>query len=239
MSNYNYQIKPKITTSLINKRFSNIVMSKKIIVFCAHSDDQAFGLGGTLPKYAKEGKEISVIVFSFGESTHPWLQRKYSASMRVKESQRAGRLLGAKETTFLGLKEGKFKEEFERKKLKGRIRNIIMEKLPYRIFIHSENDAHPDHKAVYEIIMNLIEEIHYPCEVYSFDIWNPVELGKQNKPMLYVDISDTFNLKIQALNLFKSQRLSLWSLLLGVYFQAFLNGLHNDCRFAERFYKVK
>lgn len=214
-------------------------MSKNIIVFCAHSDDQVYGAGGTIAKYAKEGKEISVIVFSFGESTHPWLQRKYSATMRVKESQQAARLLGVKETIFLGLKEDKLEEEFDRKKLKGKIRNMIMEKLPYRVFIHSEYDPHPNHKSVYKIITSIISEMHYPCEIYSFDVWNIVDLGKHEKPKLYVDISDTFNLKIQALNLFRSQRLSLWTLIFGVYTQAFLNGLHNDCRFAERFYKLR
>ena len=214
-------------------------MSKKVLVFCAHSDDQVFGAGGTIAKYAKEGKEISVIVFSFGESTHPWLQRKYSATMRVKEPQQAGRLLGVKETIFLGLKEENFQEEFERKKLKGKIRNMIMDKLPYRILIHSQDDPHPNHKAVYKIITGIIQEMHYPCEIYSFDVWNIVDLGKHDKPKLYVDVSNTFKLKIEALNLFKSQRLSLWTLIFGVYLQAFLNGLHNDCRFAERFYKVK
>ncbi|MFC1753269.1 hypothetical protein ACFL96_07735, partial [Thermoproteota archaeon] len=54
-----------------------------------------------------------------------------------------------------------------------------------------------------------------------------------------VDVSDTFKLKIKAINEFKSQKvLVMWQLLPGIYFRAIKNGFENRCRFAERFVKI-
>lgn len=41
-------------------------MVERILVIVAHSDDQMLGPGGTLVKYAKEGKEIHTVIFSYG-----------------------------------------------------------------------------------------------------------------------------------------------------------------------------
>jgi len=212
---------------------------ENVLVFCAHSDDQIFGPGGTIAKYAKEGKEICVVIFSYGEMTHPWLKRKVSIEMRVGESRDAAKVVGYDKNIFLGLTEGKFAEEVNQKGLKKTLKRLILEKKPKKVFTHSIDDPHQDHRDVYYTTAAVIEELRYDCELYTFDVWNPINFRKRDSPQLYVDISDTFNLKIKALNQFKSQKLSLITLLWSVYLRAFVNGLHNNCRWAERFYKLK
>ena len=50
------------------KQEEKIEKRKEAVLFlCAHNDDQLIGAGGTIAKYAKEGKKIVTIVFSFGE----------------------------------------------------------------------------------------------------------------------------------------------------------------------------
>ena len=67
-----------------------------VMVFCAHSDDQMFGAGGALAKYAREGGKIFTVVFSFGEYSHPWLRKRVTIEIRVEESQRADKVIGIK-----------------------------------------------------------------------------------------------------------------------------------------------
>jgi len=56
---------------------------------------------------------------------------------------------------------------------------------------------------------------------------------------MYVDITDTFKLKLKALRCFKSQWMTMISLLWSVYFRAIINGLDARCKYAERFYKIR
>ena len=98
---------------------------ESVLVLCAHSDDQIFGVGGTLAKYAQEGKRIIIVVFSYGERSHPWLKKKVTVKMRVKESQEAGRIIGAEKTIFFGVQEGKFLEDIRERDIHDRVYRII------------------------------------------------------------------------------------------------------------------
>lgn len=209
---------------------------KSILVFCAHPDDEVFGVGGTAAKYSKEGYKIIPVIFSFGESSHPWLLKRYIVKARVKECKKAGKIIGYEDPVFLGLKDTKVRKEIQQKKVILRLKEMVKRDEPEMIFTHSINDPHPDHRAIYWATLEAVKNIKVP--VYSYDIWNPISLVKRDAPKLYVDISQTFRLKIAALKLFKSQTTSIVSLLWSVYTRAFINGWNSDCKYAEKFTKV-
>ncbi|MFH1440064.1 MAG: PIG-L deacetylase family protein [Candidatus Woesearchaeota archaeon] len=209
-----------------------------ILCLCAHNDDQVIGAGGTLAKYAKQGKEVYTYIFSYGESSHPHLQREVIVKKRVSESHATDRILDGKEIYHFGLKEGSFLKEIEERGFKEKIKNIIMEKNPSKIFTHSQDDPHPDHRAVNKIIREIIDKTNQTAELYSFDVWNPLTARGRDRPMLVVDISDTFHLKIKALKAHKSQKLTLLTMIPATYARAIINGLNNHCRYAEIFYKI-
>jgi LmbE family N-acetylglucosaminyl deacetylase len=210
-----------------------------IIVFCAHSDDQILGVGGTLAKYAKEGKDITTVIFSYGESSHFWLQRKVTVEMRVKEAQKADRVIGGSGVIFFGLTENKFADETDEKDIFHRIIALITDLKPSKIFTHNTDDPHPDHRAVTKIVLDALFEMDYKCDVYSFQIWSPIKFTERNSPKLVVDISDTFKTKMEALNCFKSQKLSVYILLPSMFFSVLIQGINNHKRFAEVFYKIR
>lgn len=210
-----------------------------VIIFCAHNDDQIIGAGGTIAKYVKERREVLTYIFSYGESSHPHLKKEVTARFRIDESKKANKILGGGSLCYMGLKEGRFEKEIEGKNLDRRIREIIQKKKPSKIFTHSLNDPHPDHKAVNRVIMKVVKEMGYEGEVYSFDIWNIVTLRRKPTPQLVVDITDTFGQKIEAFQCHKSQKLAMLSLLWDVYLKAIINGLHHHFRYAEVFNRIR
>ena len=216
-------------------------MAKKenIIVICAHSDDQVFGVGGTLAKYAEEGKNVYVIVFSFGWKANIWLRKEVASEIRVKESQEAGRILGVKQTIFLGIEEGRFKEQFEEKRICDRLETIFRRYRPAKIFTHSIDDPHPDHKELAKFVMDFCEIINFKGDIFAFDVWNPLPIQTRELPKIVVDISKTFKKKLKALRCFKSQWSSRVSLTWKVYWNAYLYGRQHKCRYAEIFYKMR
>lgn len=211
-------------------------MAKKkeaILIFCAHNDDQTIGAGGTIKNCIKNNKKAYTYIFSYGESSHPHLKPEVVAKMREKESIQAARILGD-EIHYLGLKEGKFIETFN----KDEIKKIIKKINPTKVFTHSPDDMHPDHRAVYKIIKKTLKGMNYKGDMYAFDVWNLFSFKTRDYPKLFMDISDTFKDKLKALEKHKSQILAIILLKWNIYLKAFVNGINNNCKYAELFHKI-
>jgi hypothetical protein len=92
---------------------------------------------------------------------------------------------------------------------------------------------------VYKIVSETMDKVRYKCDVYSFDIWNPLNIKKRAAPKLVVDVTDTFKLKIKAFKLHKSQWMAKMIMLPSTYVRALANGLTRDVKYAEVFYKLR
>jgi len=211
-----------------------------ILVICAHSDDQIFGPGGTIAKYAKQGKNVVTIIFSNGQSSHPHFKPRVVSEMRMKETLEATKVIKGGDVIFFSLVDTKYPQEIKNKKIKPKLIKIIKNLKPTKIFTHHMDDPHMDHKEVHKVVMEVSDKIKYTGEIYLFDVWNLWNIRKRDLPRLYVDISDTFKLKLAALKCFKSQVINaMIPLLWSVYVRAIISGLVNHCRYAERFYKIR
>ncbi|MGM5482085.1 MAG: PIG-L deacetylase family protein [Nanobdellota archaeon] len=210
-----------------------------ILVVCAHNDDHILGVGGTLAKYAKQGYKVVVIILSYGETSHVWLKQKEIIKTRVKESRNADKILGLHKTYYYGLKEGSFLNEFENKGIQKKLLRTISVLKPVKIFTHSFDDLHPDHRATYSKLMETVEKSGIGCDVYSFDIWNPFNIRKRDSPKMVVDITKTFKLKVKSFALHKSQWQAKLIMTPAMYARGILNGLEHGIKFAEVFYKLK
>lgn len=220
-----------------------------ILVVCAHSDDQILGPGGTMAKYAREGYNVHTIICSYGEASHPHMKLSYIAKTRVLESKAADEIIGGKGVMFLALKDGKIKDDFNKKKMMDKFKRLITGYNPSKIFTHSGEDILSDHRFVKEMVMDACESLSknrgFNPEVYSFDVWNIWDFRRKDEPKLVVDISDTFKYKIKALHEFRSQ-INFFThtflvniLYLGVYVKAIVNGWKYKCKFAEVFYRIR
>jgi LmbE family N-acetylglucosaminyl deacetylase len=212
---------------------------KRAMVICAHSDDQVIGAGGTIAKLAKNGAEVRTFICSFGEQSHPHLKKIDVRRTRVLETKKANTVLGGSEVLFLGMREGHFLEEYRQKQWYAKLLRHIQKFKPDRIFTHSSDDPHPDHRAVYNMVMDIHTRGKLTCEVFTFDVWNLFNIKKRHNPRLVVDISQTFARKLDALSVFRSQKVALFTLLWSVYTKAAYYGLKRGVRYAEVFYKVR
>lgn len=215
-------------------------MPETILALGAHNDDHLICAGGTFAKYAKEGKNVKSIIFSFGEKSHPHLKPEIIQEQRIEEAVEADKILGIKGTAFYGLCEGRFPEEFKEKNIKQKLRNILHKEKPVKIFTHSDDDIHPDHRAVSKLVLELVRESGLNCNVYSFDVWNVVKLKQRNLPKLVVDVTQTFGLKTKAFKAHKSQYNlpAVIALRWKMHVQAIIHGWNNHCKYAEVFYKL-
>lgn len=209
-----------------------------ILVLSAHSDDFVLGAGGTIAKYTEEGKKVIAIVFSYGEKSHPWLQRKVIREVRAKETFEASELLGC-ETIFFDTGDQRVYQDYQEQKLELKLLQLFRKEKPTKVFTHSGEDPHSDHKAVNKITLEIYDKIKTKPELYIYSIWNPVSF-KTQFPILYVDVSTTFGRKLKALHLFKSQWFNaIYPLMTLVFHRALVGGLRIRKKFAESFYRIK
>ena len=202
---------------------SNEYIPRSAMSIHAHPDDQDFTVAGTLAKWAQAGCEITTVIITDGSagSNDPEHGPDYKptlARIRADEQRAANALLGIKETIFLGYTDGELVASIAlRKELTRLIRRIKPDAVvigdPTAVFYGDRYINHPDHRAAAEaalyavfpsagsrpIFMDLLDEgleLHEVKRLYIH--------GSEN-PDTWVDITDTLDLKIKALQQHESQ----------------------------------
>ena len=216
-------------------------MGKKevIFVFGAHTDYFVIGAGGTIANYIENGKKVVSIIFSMGELSHFWVKENVIKGVREKETLVAGELMGC-ETYFLNLGDQKIDKDYKKTGAEKKLLDLLEKEKPTKIFTHSIEDPHPDHKKVYNITLDLYEKVNLnpKPEVYVYSVWNSVSF-KTKWPALYVDIGKTFGKKLSALKTFRSQKIHVAYPFILLLFRAIKNGFKVKGWFGEKFFRIK
>ena len=211
-------------------------MTKNILFFCAHDDDLTIS-SGTVMKYVAEGKSVIQIIFSAGEKSHPHLKEEVITEIRKKEMHKIAKKIGIKKVIYFDLKDLQVKEEIKKHNIKTKVKDLIEKYNPSKIFTLSESETHPDHRAVNETVLKVVDSLKTLYPVYTFNVWTTPKL--ESSPLIYVDISKYFWKKIKILKEHKSQWFSIYLQLLPVIFRARYYGYKNNCKYAEKFEKVR
>lgn len=206
-----------------------------ILCIVAHPDDEIVGMGGTILKYLDEGKKVITIIFSYGQKSHPHIKEEIITKTRVIETKRLDAELD-RQSIFLGLTEGNITEEAEKFEVTKKIAKLVRKYKPKKIFTHASKDPHRDHRAVNQIIEEVVKKTKYKGELLTFEVWNVTE---EKLPTTYVDITPYFKQKLELMKAYESQKHFIYLLLIPIMVRAWIYGKRNSCKYAERFYKIR
>ena len=218
------------------------MLNKNTLFFVgAHPDDEVYGAGATLAKFKRQGKRIIVIILSYGEMSSALMKRKVIVKARVKEDKEAQKILGVTDSYYFGLREGHFLEDAKRKNIEKSLLRLLRKYKPSLIITHSSDDFHKDHQDTFKIVTKILNtwKVKDKPRLYScVSIWG-ISIRNDNKPKLFVDVTNTFHLKIDALKCFKTQKLTFFTLIWSVYLRALVYGSKIRKKYAEMFYIIK
>ncbi|PKL82363.1 MAG: bacillithiol biosynthesis deacetylase BshB1 [Ignavibacteriae bacterium HGW-Ignavibacteriae-3] len=182
-------------------------MNLDVLIFAAHPDDAELSMGGTIALMTLAGLKTGVVDLSRGE-----LGTRGSSETRKQEAAKAGEILKLSHRENLGLKDGslKFNEEYLKK-----IVSKIRKHQPKIIFAPYFNDRHPDHIGTSQLVKEAMffsglakitteendriqapfrpQKLYYYMQTYEF------------KPSFIVDITKTFDIKMNAIEAFDTQ----------------------------------
>lgn len=179
-----------------------------ILIFAPHPDDEVLGCGGTMAKRAAAGDAVYVFVVTRGVEP---LYKDSGIRIIQQQCREADKLLGAKDTIFLNFP-AVMLETVPRYELNGRISEVVQQIKPDEVYIPHRGDMQLDHKMIVDAAMvalrpkykHVVKRI-YAYETLSETGWDIPNTVNEFIPNVYEDITDTLPLKLQAMELFKSQ----------------------------------
>jgi LmbE family N-acetylglucosaminyl deacetylase len=195
---------------------------QRILFVTAHPDDLDFGAGGTIAKWTAQGIEVFYCICTNGDQggEDPTVPREEMPKIRQKEQRDAAAALGvpSENIEFLNHRDGWLVPTIE---LRKEIVRVIRKVKPQRMVIQSPERnwdrlpaSHPDHMAAGEAAIQAV----YPDARNAFafedllkneklEPWRVREVWvmSHKEPDHYVDVTETFDKKISALNAHVSQ----------------------------------
>jgi len=181
-----------------------------ILAIGCHPDDLEIGCGGTLIRYVQAGHKVSMCTITNGNMGHVVIMPDELREVRRKESEAAAKIIGA---DYYCVDVGDGTVEASDKEMRLRLIEIIRKTKPDVIITHNPDDYMRDHMqtsataydaSFVSTFPHVFTESEYttgfPTVMYMDTI-----AGVGFIPTEYVDISDVFEQKIEALACHKSQ----------------------------------
>jgi len=215
-----------------------------ILFVGAHPDDIETFAGGTAARYAQEGHSLFFCVATNGNVGSPTLSAEEIAAIRHKEAQNGAGQVGA-ELIWLD-----FDDEFLLDTRETRLKFIEAFRIarPDVVFCHWTDDYNPDHSISGRIVddcismgkIPLIKTEHPPIDKIPAVYYMDTPAGVNFVPEVYVDITSTFDTKVEMVRQHESQGVWMEDLF-GCDMESFLEvpakyrGFQAGCPMAEAF----
>lgn len=182
-------------------------MKLDILAFAAHPDDIELSCSGTVAKHVKDGKKVGIVDFTQGE-----LGTRGTPELRIEEAKRSAEILGLSARENLGFKDGFFQNDMEHRL---KVVEIIRKYKPEIILANAEFDRHPDHGRAADIVrtawfLSGLKKIKTTYDGEDQEPWRPRVVfhyfqSISAKPDFVVDVSDSWDKRIESIMAFKSQ----------------------------------
>jgi LmbE family N-acetylglucosaminyl deacetylase len=192
---------------------------ERILMVTAHPDDVDFGSGGSVARWTDAGIEVVYCICTSGEAGgfDASVPRSTMAEIRQAEQRAAAKVVGVTDVTFLGCPDGRLEPTIA---LRRDISRVIRRVRPQRVVGPSPERnfqrmyaSHPDHLAAGAATMAAVypdarnQFAHPELMEEGLEPWSVPEMYLATPDMtdVVVDITDTFDRKLDALRCHVSQ----------------------------------
>ena len=191
---------------------------KRVMVVTAHPDDSEFGAGGTVAKLTREGKTVIYCILTNGNkgSSDRSMTPERLVTIREEEQKNAARVLGVDTVDFLGFPDCELENTRESRMA---VTAAIRRNKPDLIICQNPNrtknlgGSHRDHRVAAGIALDCVYPLardHMAFPELMAQGLEPhrvkeVHMMWWDDPEVVVDITDTMDLKIKALQCHVSQ----------------------------------
>ena len=186
-----------------------------VMVVTPHPDDAEGGAGGTIARWTAQGRKVVLVVCTNGDkgTSDRSITPDALAEIREKEQRAAAKVLGIAEVVFLGFQDQGLEDSAE---FRERIVRQIRVHRPETVVTMDPNRAyirHRDHHMTGRVTLDAVfpyarDHLAYPehlREGLEPHKVSQVYLWGSDEPDAFLDITDTFDVKRDALYCHASQ----------------------------------
>lgn len=176
-------------------------MKLDVLAIGSHPDDVELGCGGTLALMSRQGLRVGILHLTRGEAG-----TRGTVEERQEEASVAAEILGAVVVDFMDCGDGRLRHSEQEE---GRLIELLRRWRPELVLSPAPADRHPDHGRAHRLVEDSAYyaglarrgpgEPHRPAAVFSYMQHDPFE------PSFIVDVSSTWEIKIEALAAYGSQ----------------------------------
>lgn len=180
----------------------------------AHPDDEVLGAGGTIARLAAQGADVTVLILGEGGTSR--YSRREAADPGIvatlaNQARECTRILGARECVCSGLPDNRF-DTVPLLDVVKIIEEWVQRVQPNCVYSHHSGDLNVDHAVVAQATLTATRPVA-GCsvkELYAFEVPSSTEWSFQRgalrfAPNVFVDISDTLEIKKVAFEVYKDE----------------------------------
>lgn len=179
-------------TTTVESSFLSQYAGKIVLAVGAHPDDLELGAGGILARLSRAGARVVMAIASIPNNL----------GARRQEARRAAAMLGA-ELRLLRPHRCCRVEDLKHHELVGMMDGLVRELAPAAMITHCLANLHVDHKLVHEACMSS-QRLRY-FDIYCYSPTSSYNVNIAFSPHIYIDITDTIDLKMKAIHVHSSQ----------------------------------
>ena len=187
---------------------------KSILVVAAHPDDEVLGCGGTIAKHAQSGDKVHILIIAEG-STSRQVKRDVKKSEEAlgqlqKSAFKAAQILGAEKPFFGNFPDNRLDSVNLLDVIKP-IEDIVKEVQPHSVYVHHGGDLNVDHEIAHRAVLTACRPLPKFCvkNIFTYETVSSTEWGVETqtpfRPTRFINITDTFPNKLNALKAYESE----------------------------------
>lgn len=191
----------------------------RVLVVTAHPDDVDFAASGTIALWTRSGAKVTYCVITDGDAGgfDPEVPRTEIPGIRRAEQIAAAAVVGVTDVRFLGYTDGELVVTHD---LRRDLSRVIRQVRPQRVVIQSPErnweriyGSHPDHLAAGEAAIQSVYPdsrnpfAHLSLAAEGLEAWTVPEVWIMGgpQPNRWIDTTEVFHLKVEALRAHVSQ----------------------------------
>jgi LmbE family N-acetylglucosaminyl deacetylase len=184
---------------------------RKVLVVAAHPDDEVLGCGGTIAWHTQQGDDVHVLIMAEGITSRGKGQSDDKLNQLMSASLHANEILGVQHVEFKSLPDNRL-DSLDRLDITQEIEKKVDNIKPDIIYTHHSGDVNVDHRRIHESVITACRPMpgnHIGTllcfEIASSTEWQTPISNQVFAPNWFVDISETLEIKMQALKAYESE----------------------------------
>ena len=178
-----------------------------IVVVSPHPDDETLGAGGTILRLKSEGDKVFWL--NVTGMTKDGRFSELAQNRREEQLRQIADFYKFEEVYNLDLPTSKL-DSYDTSDAIDKIGEVFRKIEPEMLILPDYNDAHSDHKKVFEWCYSCSKIFRFPYikKILTMEIVSETDFGKPENPFVpnfYVDITDYLQEKIRALNIYDTE----------------------------------